>query len=370
MPDPQRAPVAYRAVALGAALLVLGLLFQQLVTLFLAALITIVLAIALSAGATPLERRGIPRPIGALLVLIGGLGVLAAVLALIIPTFVHETNQLVNDVPHIVASLERNIGSITNARSTEVGNRLQHFLRGYTDRPERLIGPIASVGLSLAGIVAAVLLIVITAYYIAARPQPLIEGALRLFPPSRREHALFVMRRLQAAWLGWMRGVLIHMLLSGTLLYAGLSVVGLQFAIVFAVLTAILVVIPYLGVIIGAVPPVLLALTDSPGKALLVLAVYVGVHEVEANLIIPIVMARTAKLHPALVAVGVVVVGELFGIAGLIVAIPIISAVVILTEEFWVKSIEAGRPSEMSPDLELPPAPMLRVGREAGHEPS
>src|SRR5205814_2278576 len=101
------------------------------------------------------------------------------------------------------------------------------------------------------------------------------------------DHAFFVMERLRDAWLGWMRGVMIHMLLSGALLYISLSIVGLQFAIVFAVLTALLVVIPYLGVIVGAVPPVLFALTDSPEKALLVLAVYVGVHEMEANLIIP-----------------------------------------------------------------------------------
>jgi predicted PurR-regulated permease PerM len=353
MPEPQRVPVAYKAVALAAALLVLGLLFQQLIALFLAVLITIVLAIALSAAASPLERRGIPRPIGALLVLMAGLAVLAGVLALVIPTFVHETNQLVNDMPSIVDNLERKIGNITNTRPTEVGAHAQHFVRGYTNRPQRLIGPIASVGLSLAGIAVALLLIVITAYYMAVRPQPLIEGALRLFPPSRRDHALFVMERLRGAWLGWMRGVMIHMLLSGTLLYISLSIIGLQFAIVFAVLTALLVVVPYLGVLVGAVPPVLFALTDSPEKALLVLAVYVGVHEVEANLIIPIVMARTAKLHPALVAVGVVVVGELFGFAGLIVAIPIISAVVILVEEFWVKSIEAARKSHLAPELEV-----------------
>jgi predicted PurR-regulated permease PerM len=368
MPEPQRVPVAYKAVAFGAALLVLGLLFQQLVTLLLAVLITIVLAIALAAGATPLERRGIPRPIGALLVLLAGFAVLAGILALIIPTFVHETNQLVNDMPSIVDSLEKKIGSIADSRPTEVGARVQHFVRSYTNRPQRLIGPIASVGLSVAGVAVALVLFVITAYYMAARPQPLIAGALRLFPPSRRDHAFFVMERLRGAWLGWMRGVMIHMLLSGVLLYISLSIIGLKFAIVFAVATALLVVIPYLGVIVGAVPPVLFALTDSPETALLVFAVYVGVHEVEANLIIPIVMARTAKLHPALVAVGVVVVGELFGFAGLVVAIPIISAVVILVDEFWVKSIEAARLSNLASDVEVSLVPELIVEGEPGRK--
>ena len=354
MPEPNKVPVAYKAVALAAALLVLGLLFRQLATLLLAVLMTIIIAIALSAGASRLERRGIPRSIGALLTLLAGLAVLAGVLALIIPAFIHETNKFVNDVPGIVSNLERRVGDVTGNRPSEIGDKVQHFLRGYTDRPERLIGPITSIGFSVAGVFAATVLILITAFYMAASPRPLIEGVLRLIPPERRDHALHVMERLRAAWIGWMQGVVIHMFLSGTLLYAGLSIIGLDFAILFAVLTALLVVIPYLGVTIGAIPPVLFALTDSPGKALLVLAVYVGVHEVEANLIIPVVMARTVKLHPALIAIGVVVVGELFGIVGLVVAVPIIATIAILTEEFWVKELEAAHARRTTPDLELP----------------
>jgi len=348
-----RVPVAYKAVGLAAALLVLGLLFRQLATLLLAVLMTIIIAIALSAGADRLERRGVPRPIGALVTLLGGLAVVAGVLALIIPVFVDQTNQFVDEVPSISTNLERRIGDITGDRPSEVGDKLQRFLRRYTDKPERLIGPITSIGVSLAGIAAGIVLILITAYYMAANPQPLIRGLLRLLPPNRRGHALYVMDRLRSAWIGWMQGVVIHMFLSGTLLYAGLTIIGLQYAIVFAVLTALLVVIPYLGVTIGAIPPVLFALTSSPGKALLVLAVYVGVHEVEANVIIPLVMARTVKLHPALIAIGVVVVGQLFGIIGLFVAVPIISAIAILTEEYWVKEIEAAH-DRRAPDLELP----------------
>jgi predicted PurR-regulated permease PerM len=369
MPESQKVPVAYKAVALAAALLVLGLLFRQLATLLLAVLMTIIVAIALSAGATRLERRGIPRPIGAFATLLGGLAVLGGVLALIIPTFVHETNKFVDDVPGIVDNLEKRIGKATGDRPGEVGDKVQTFLRRYTNKPERLIGPITSIGLSLAGVAAAIVLILITAYYMAARPQPLVEGVIRLVPPARRNHALYVMERLRAAWIGWMQGVVIHMFLSGTLLYLGLSIIGLDFAIVFAVLTALLVVVPYLGVTVGAIPPVLFALTDSPGKALLVAVVYVGVHEVEANVIIPLVMARAVKLHPALIAVGVVVVGELFGLVGLVVAVPIIASIVILTEEYWVKEVEAAH-ERRTPDIELPPETEPLAEREREREPA
>jgi predicted PurR-regulated permease PerM len=314
----------------------------------------VIIAIPLSAGADRLERRGIPRALGAFLTLLAGVAVFAGVLALIIPTFVDETNQFVNDVPHIVTSLEGTVGDITGNRPSEVGNTVQEFLRGYTDHPRRLIGPITSIGVSVAGVAAAIVLMLITAYYMAVRPQPLIQGTLRLFPPSRRDHALAVMQRLRAAWIGWMQGVVFDMFISGTLTYIGLTLIGLDFALVFAVLTALLVVVPYFGAIAGAIPPVLFGLTDSFEKGILALVVYVAVQQIEGNLVIPLVMSRTVRLHPAVIAIGVVVVGRLFGVVGLFVAVPIVSGIVILTEEFWVREVEAAHERRTTGALELP----------------
>jgi predicted PurR-regulated permease PerM len=353
MPETRHAPVAYRAVVLAAVLLVLGLLFRQLATLMLAVLMTIIIAIPLSAGATRLERRGVPRAIGALLTLLTGLAVLAGVLALIIPTFIDQVNEFVDDVPAIVHDLEQTVGDITGDRPSEVGDSIQEFLQRYTDNPERLIGPITSIGFSVAGILGALIVMLITAYYMAVRPEPLVEGALRLVPPTRRRHARTVMDRLRTAWIGWMQGVAFDMVISGTLLYIGLSIIGLDFAILFAVLTALLVVVPYFGAFIGGIPPVLFALTDSPEKALAVLAVYILVQQIEGNIIIPVVMSRTTRLHPALIAIGVVVVGQLFGVVGLFVAVPIISAVVILTEEIYVRELEAAHEKRATVDIAL-----------------
>jgi predicted PurR-regulated permease PerM len=353
MPDTQRAPVAYKAVVLAAVLLVLGLLFRQLATLVLAVLMTVIIAIPLSAGATRLERHGVPRPLGAAATLLAGLSVVAGILALIIPTFIDQVNAFVNDVPTIVHDLETTIADVTGNRPSEVGNSIQEFLQRYTDKPERLIGPITSIGVSVAGVFGALIVMLITAYFMAVRPQPLVDGMLRLVPPARRRHARHVLERLREAWIGWMQGVAFDMFISGTLLYIGLTIVNLDFAILFAVLTALLVVVPYFGAIVGALPPVLFAFTDSPGKALAVLVVYVFVQQIESNVIVPVVMARTTRLHPALIAIGVVMVGNLFGIVGLFVAVPIISAAVILTEEIWVREIEAAHESRVTVDITL-----------------
>ena len=335
--------VAYRAVLLAAALLVLGLVFRELVTLLLAALITVIIAIPLAAVGTRLERRGIPRPLGVLAGLLAGLLVIAGIIALIIPPFIDETNELADDMPRIVDDLRSQIEDATGAEPGEVADRVEEFAQDYTDDPGKVIGPITSIGMSVAGILGALILMLITAYYMAVRPEPLLDGLVRLVPPPGRPTALRIMSRLRSAWIGWMQGVLVDMFVSGVLLYIGLSIIGLDFAIFFAVLTALLSVVPYFGAIASGIPPVLFALTDSPGKAALVMCVYVLVQQFEGNVTIPLVMSRTVKLHPAVIAFGVVVVGQLFGFVGLIVAVPILSLIVVLVEEVWVKPMERGR---------------------------
>ena len=346
--------VVYRAVLLAAGLLLFGLLFRQLVTLLLAILITVIVAIPLAAIATRLERYKIPRSVGTLIALLGGIGAIAHLVYLLIPPFVDQTEEFVDDVPGIVSNLEEMYADLTGQGAGEVGNEVERFAERLTDDPDRLIGPITEIGLNLAGIAAALVLILITAYYMAARPGPLVDGLVSLAPPSRRAHIRHVLDRLRGAWIGWMEGVAIDMVLTFVLLFVGLTIVGLDFAIFFAVLSALLVVVPYFGAIAGAIPPTLFALTDSPGKALVVLVVYVLVQQIESNITIPVIMAQRVRLHPAVVAIGVVVVGQLFGFVGLFVAVPILSLVVIVAEEFWVKPVEEAHAERRRTDIDLP----------------
>jgi len=346
--------VAYRAVLLAAGLLLFGLLFRQLVTLLLAILITIVVAIPLATAATRLERYNVPRPLGALLGLVSGLAVLALVITLLIPPFIDQTNEFVDRVPHVVDDLENVYADWTGEDPGQVGNRVQDFAEKWTDDPQKLIGPITSIGLNIAGVLAALVLILITAYYMAIRPEPLVDGLVRLFPPTRRDHARFVLDRIRRSWIGWMEGVAVDMLATFVLLWLGLTIIGLDYAIFFATLSALLVVVPYFGAIAGAIPPVLFALTDSPGKAILALVVYLAVQQFESNITIPLIMSNRTNMHPAMIAIGVVVVGQLFGFVGLFVAVPILSLIVITTEEFWVKPIEENDRRRRRSGIELP----------------
>ena len=359
MPDlaAPRAPknVATRAVLLAAALIVAGLLFKQLVALLLAVLITVIIAIPISGIATRLERFKVPRWLGALAALLAGLAAVGGLLALVIPPFVEQTREFVEDVPGAVKDLQDRFREATGAGPSRAGTDVQDYLQSFVDQPAKLIRPITSIGLGIAGALASLVLVLVTAYYVAVNPQPLVDGALRLFPPPRRAWASRILERLRQAYIGWLRGVAVDMVVTFVLLYAGLTVIGLDFALVFAVFSAFLVVIPYFGAFIAGIPPILFALADSPSKALLALVVYVATQQIEGNVIIPIVMSRQLKLHPAVIAIGVVVVGKLFGFVGLFVAVPILSTILILSEEMWVRSIEQADEERRMPEgLELP----------------
>jgi predicted PurR-regulated permease PerM len=347
------AQVAYRAVLLAAALLVFGLVFRQLLTLMLAVLMTVLIALPVAAVATRLEKRGVPRALGAAIALLYAVATIALLVYILIPPFVDETNRFVDDVPGIVDDLENQVHDITGAQPGAVGHTVQEFVQRYTNDPARLIGPITSIGLSLAGVMGALVLMLITAFYMAVRPEPLVGGMLSLVPPPTRAHARHVLERLRRAWVGWVAGTFVDMVVTGLLLYLGLRIVGLHFAVFFAVLTAVLTLVPYFGAIAGAIPPVLFALTDSPGKALIVLAIYVLVQQVESNVTLPLVRPEAVRLHPAVIAIGVVLVGRLFGVVGLLVSVPILSLVTIGVEELWVKPLEErgrGSPSPLELD--------------------
>ena len=339
MPMLRRTSDPVRAVLLAGALVAAWLLFRQLATLIGLLVLMMVIAIPVEAATTRLAARGVPRPVGAALTLLAGVAILAGLLALVIPPFVTQLQDFVDAVPGIVRDLQDRLRDAAGGSNADAGHRLREGLQGFIDDPVALLGPIASIGLGVAGVVGTFIVILITAYYVSSRPEPLVSGVLSLFPARRQPAVRDTLAEIRAAWIGWLQGVAVDMAVTGVLLYIGLELVGLDYAIVFAVFAALMVVVPYLGSLASAIPPVAFALADSPGRALVVLGVYLAVQQVESNLIVPLVMARTVRLHPAAIVIGVVIVGRVLGFAGLFVAVPIIAAVLILVRRLWIEPL-------------------------------
>ncbi len=371
---PVTARTVYRAVLLAFGLVGLVALSSELVTLLLLLLLAVIVAVPLSAAADRLERLGVPRGVGAPLTLVVALAVLGTVVALLVPTFVREGRHFVDEIPRVLTSLNHTFSQAASGNgTTDVGSRLKAWLGGYTDHPERLLGPATTVASGLGGALTGALVVLFTALFSAVYPESLRTGLVRLVPPRRRPHARHVMHRLATAYLGWLTGLAVSMVVLGTLTYLGLTLVGLPFALVFAVLTGIATVVPYYGAILSYIPPLAVALTISTPKALLVLLISLIAHFVEGNLVAPLIMARAVRLHPALVAAGVLAVERLIGVAGLIVAVPVLVTAKILVEELWIRAIESDAPPEAEP-VELlaadapPRAPRLVLPGQARRE--
>jgi predicted PurR-regulated permease PerM len=334
------AGVIYKAVLLAFGLVIAAMVFRALSSLILGVLIVVIIATPLSAFANFLGRWHCPRAIGATLGLLIGLGAIAGLVALIVPVFTREVNHFAQELPSISDSLTRRLGRLTGSSPAHISSQIQHFVTTYTHNPSKLLGPVASVGASVAAGLAAIIVVLLTALYTAIHPDPLLSGLIRLFPVPRRPQVHHILMRLRTSYLAWLRGLFVGMVVLGGLTYLGLMLVGLNFAAFFAVFTAIAMIVPYFGALASSIPPILYALTISPQKAILVAIIYVGAHQLESNVIQPLVVARTVKLHPAVVAIGVVAVDQLFGFIGLLCAVPIIATFTILVDELWTKPLE------------------------------
>ena len=162
-----------------------------------------------------------------------------------------------------------------------------------------------------------------------------------MFPLEKRERAEEILMLIRERVSGWIIGQIAAILLIFVLTWIGLAALGVEYAFTFAVLTGILEIVPFFGPILAAVPPTLVAFVDSPTKALVVVVIYVASHQIEAHIISPMVMARSVQLHPVMVILAVLAMGDLLGVAGVILAVPIAAVVTVLLDELYVKPLGA-----------------------------
>ncbi len=330
----------YRAVGLAAGLIVAALLAAQLRTLLLGCIVAIIIALPLAAAADRAERFGLPRILGASLALLLIAAVLTGLGFALVPSFVSEVKQFNDRLPSILTSVQHRLGAIRGVHVGNLSRQLTGFINGYEQHPERLVGPLSDVGSTALATIAGLILIVVAAFTLAVNPRPIVDFALRLVPLEQRPRTREVFGRVRLAWLGWMTAVGLDMLVLGSLLWLGMVIVGLPFAVGFATFSALLTVIPNYGSIISAVPPILAGLAQSPTEAIFVLVVYLVVNQIEGNLLLPLIMARTVDMHPAVVAIGVLMMASLFGLIGVFISIPLISLLIILVQALWIEPLE------------------------------
>jgi predicted PurR-regulated permease PerM len=182
-------------------------------------------------------------------------------------------------------------------------------------------------------------LIVVIAIYMLLDMQRLEEAIDRRFPPG---DGVALTLRIERALAGYVRGQLILSTVIGLSAGIGMWVLGStglvpgaeRYALLFGVWTAVIEVIPYIGPWLSAVPPVIYALVVDPVSALWVLALFIFIYQVEGHIVVPNVMASALRLHPLLVIFGLLAGAELYGIAGVLMALPTMAAARAIWEFF------------------------------------
>jgi predicted PurR-regulated permease PerM len=166
--------------------------------------------------------------------------------------------------------------------------------------------------------------LMLAAYLIVTR-EKVLQFFLSLVRPKNRADFRLLLERVDQGLAGVVRGQLVICLINGALCAVGFALIGLKYWPVLAIVATIFSLIPIFGSIASAVPAVMFGLTQSLGTALVVLLFIIGVHQVEANFLNPKIMGDSAKIHPVLVILSLLVGEHFFQAVGALLAVPAMS---------------------------------------------
>lgn len=356
----------YVAVGLGLAFL-LGVYFVYPIrVVVLVFLLTLLLSTIMSAPVNYLARQGVSRVWGTLAVFVGLLLSLQLVVEFVIVPLLDQTQRLLADFPVVLAEVRNFINWLEQTTRLDLAEPLyaERLLEAAQDRVSGLsVETVASAGYSIANIVYLVVVILLTSVYAVLQPAPLVRGFVSLFPAGRRQQVREMLHKMYWNVQRWLLGQFADKMIVGLLIGLGLWVVGIPFALLLGILTGLLGLIPYVGIVVSLVPPVLLALASNPMDVLWVMVVYLLVLQLEADLIYPVVMSRAVSLHPAAIIFGLFVMSVFFGFVGLLLAVPLVAALQVMLRELWTPRMDQlGTDPNPPPEREEEPA-RPKVGR-------
>lgn len=167
-------------------------------------------------------------------------------------------------------------------------------------------------------------IMVISAVYLAAQPRHYRDGLIWLFPPRAHAHAARIIDGIGEALRLWLLGQLIEMVLIGALSMLAVWLIGVPSPLALGLIAGIGEFIPYVGPLLAAVPALLVALTTSPQATLWTAVAYLIIHQIEGNIVAPLVQRRMVSIPPATMLLGIVTITYLFGATAIIFAAPIV----------------------------------------------
>lgn len=347
----------------------------------------ILFGLALTSGVNWLERRRVPRGLGAILIVLAFLGALVGVGAVTAPSITKQMRELRTQLPEAIGKIQRWVQErqqgVTQvleqvapdaAAGTQQGTK-QKDTGQQTDKPpstgqdkqdqqqpgdreqqrETQSGPslgqglaeqIGGVGRHLFGffsstvaVLAGLILILFVAIFVAIDASTYHAGMMHLFPHRIRPRAGEVLSATATMLRRWLFTQFVAMLLVGALTAVVLLLLDVKAALGLGIIAGLLEFVPIAGPIIAAVPGIAMSFLDGPEKAIYVTLAYIGIQQVEANLVTPLLMKRGLEIPPVLTITAQGVLSIVFGFIGLLVAVPMLAATIVPIKMLYVQDV-------------------------------
>ncbi len=304
------------------------------------------LALALDPAVDKMQKWRIPRALGILLIYILFVAVVGLVIASFVPILTNEIPKLATAVLDWVGKF----GIDTTAIQTEITN-LQNYLNNLQQNLSReniaaglsFLGAISqnafAVVKSVAGGVMNFIFVFVIAFFITIDENGIKGFLIRLFP-HRFHHYILEKGGLVKDKLGlWVRGQVVLMIVIGILTYIALKIAGVNYAATLATFAGFTEILPYIGPLLALVPAVILALSQGgPLFAFVIVVIYIGIQQLENNVVVPLVMRKAIGLSPVIVMFAMLV-GASFPetinpVIGIIISLPIATAISVFVNDY------------------------------------
>jgi len=323
--------ISLAAVMLGAVLAFVGRIPSVAAIVIGAVFFTYVVA--------PAVRRLSARVplVWAIVIVYGAIAAVVGVVAsVVLPALVSDVQELVKAMPSIVRNAQEFLSDPANPLVAHVPPPVRAYLATIPPQLARAAetygGEAASRALGLLlsvfGIVATLVVIPVISIYLMIEAPDLLRAFVAALPPRARPKATALMGDLDKVLGGFIRGQITVGATIGTCIGIALLILHVKYAVLIGVVAGIFDVIPYVGALVGFVPAVTLAFfNDGWQHALLVAVVFVVIFQLEGHVIAPKIVSDSVGLSPLMVIVAILVGGELLGIAGMFLAVPIAAAI-------------------------------------------
>lgn len=317
----------FRVVLVSLGLLIAYLIRDALALLFIA----VIFAAAVDPLVDWLQKRRLPRAVSILMIYVVLIAIFSLVIVMMIPPVTEQIGQIISHFPAYYEKVSLGIHSLQEKAVTgqvAVGNdSLINALESLSLTLAQTTKSIFVTITSIFGGLMSLLIVLVITFYLTVEEHALKKFIEFLLPGKHREYAMDLIERMQYKVGMWLRGQLLLSVIVGALTYIGLSILGVKYALLLALIAGILEIVPYLGPLLSAIPAVVVAFSDSPLKLLLVIVLYLVIQQAENNIIVPKLMSKMVGLNPIVVIMAILIGMKLGGVIGALLGVPVAAAI-------------------------------------------